>query len=165
METAYELSSCKQNGVFSSMFRKIRVSKYSVVNLFGFCVCEDGKQLLLIITNIRHFFSFMRKISKLCRGCGFYRIYNADPHRHILSDAMQLCQWSPSIIKKKCEVDSYVDVTRLYLSFDVKDKDTSIADLQQDLTSIHNWCFNNSLLIEDQLLYFADAVFYFSFQN
>ena len=29
----------------------------------------------------------------------------------------------------------------------VKDKDTSITDLQQHLTSIRNWCFNNSLLI------------------
>ena len=35
----------------------------------------------------------------------------------------------------------------MYLSFNVKDKDTSITDLQQHLTSIRNWCFNNSLLI------------------
>ena len=48
---------------------------------------------------------------------------------------------------KKCEVDSYVDDTKMYLSFNVKDKDISITDLQQDLTSIRNWCFNNSLLI------------------
>ena len=48
---------------------------------------------------------------------------------------------------KKCEVDSYVDDTKKYLSFNVKDKDISITDLQQDLTSIRNWCFNNSLLI------------------
>ena len=48
---------------------------------------------------------------------------------------------------KKCKVDSYVDDTKMYLSFNVKDKDTSITDLQQDLTSIRNWCFNNSLLI------------------
>ena len=48
---------------------------------------------------------------------------------------------------KKCEVDSYVYDTKMYLSFNVKDKDTSITDLQQHLTSIHNWCFNNSLLI------------------
>lgn len=48
---------------------------------------------------------------------------------------------------KKCEVDSYVDDTKMYLSFNVKDKDISITDLQQDLTSIRYWCFNNSLLI------------------
>lgn len=48
---------------------------------------------------------------------------------------------------KKCEVDSYVDDTKMYLSFNVKDKDILITDLQQDLTSIRNWCFNNSLLI------------------
>ena len=36
----------------------------------------------------------------------------------------------------------------MYLSFNVKDKDTSITDLQQHLTSIRNWCFNNSLLIK-----------------
>ena len=35
--------------------------RFKVVNLFGFCVCEDGKQLLYHY--IRHFFSFMRKIS------------------------------------------------------------------------------------------------------
>ena len=35
----------------------------------------------------------------------------------------------------------------MYLSFNVKDKDISITDLQQDLASIRNWCFNNSLLI------------------
>ena len=35
----------------------------------------------------------------------------------------------------------------MYLSFNVKDKDTSITDLQQHLTSIRNWCFNNSFLI------------------
>ena len=35
----------------------------------------------------------------------------------------------------------------MYLSFNVKDNDISITDLQQDLTSIRNWCFNNSLLI------------------
>ena len=39
---------------------------------------------------------------------------------------------------KKCEVDSYVDDTKMYLSFNVKDKDISITDLQQDLTSIRN---------------------------
>ena len=33
------------------------------------------------------------------------------------------------------------------MSFNVKDKDISITDLQQDLTSIRNWCLNNSLLI------------------
>ena len=32
---------------------------------------------------------------------------------------------------KKCEVDSYVYDTKMYLSFKVKDKDTSITDLQQ----------------------------------
>lgn len=33
------------------------------------------------------------------------------------------------------------------MSFNVKDKDKSITDLQEDLISICNWCFNNSLLI------------------
>ena len=32
---------------------------------------------------------------------------------------------------KKCEVDSYVYDTKMYLSFNVKDKDTSITDLQR----------------------------------
>ena len=48
---------------------------------------------------------------------------------------------------KKCEVDSYVDDIKMYLSFNVNDKDTSIVDLQQDLTLIRNWHFNKSLLI------------------
>ena len=43
----------------------------------------------------------------------------------------------------KCEIDSYVDDTKMYLSFNVKDKDKWITDL----ISIRNWCFNNSLLI------------------
>ena len=48
---------------------------------------------------------------------------------------------------KKCEVDSYVDDTKMYLFFNIKDKDTSVTDQQQDLISIRNWGFNNSLLI------------------
>ena len=48
---------------------------------------------------------------------------------------------------KKCEVDSYVDETKMYLSFNTKDKDISIMDLQQNLTPIRNWCSNNSLPI------------------
>ena len=48
---------------------------------------------------------------------------------------------------KKCEVDSYVDDTKMYLFFNIKDKDTSVTELQQDLISIRNWGFNNSILI------------------
>lgn len=51
---------------------------------------------------------------------------------------------------KKCEVDSYVDDTKMYLFFNIKDKDTSVTDLQQDLNSIRNWGFNNSLLINPE---------------
>ena len=46
METAYDLSSCEQNLVFSSLLNVQENNRFKKVNLFGFYVCEDGKQLL-----------------------------------------------------------------------------------------------------------------------
>ena len=43
-DLSYELSSCERNGVFSSMFRKISVSKQSISS--AFYVFEDVKELL-----------------------------------------------------------------------------------------------------------------------
>ena len=61
-DLSYELSSCERNGVFSSMFRKISVSKQSISSAFMFLRMLRS----CFITNIRFFFCFLRKISELC---------------------------------------------------------------------------------------------------
>ena len=53
--------------------------RFKVVNIFGFLFVRMVGSCF--ITNIRHFFSFMRRM----RILGNY----VDPHRRILSDAMQ----------------------------------------------------------------------------
>ena len=75
---SYELSSCERNGVFSSMFRKIIVSKQSISSAFMFLRMLRS----CFITNIRYFFCFLRKISELC---GKYRNYAED------ADFSELC--------------------------------------------------------------------------
>ena len=61
------ISSCERHGVFSSMFRKISVSKQSISLAFMFLRMLRS----CFITNIRCFFCFLRKISDLCVRCGF----------------------------------------------------------------------------------------------
>ena len=77
-DLSYELSSCERNDVFSSMFRKISVSKQSISSAFMFLRMLRS----CFITNIRYFFCFLRKISELC---GKYRNYAED------ADFSELC--------------------------------------------------------------------------
>ena len=75
METAYdlsyELSSCERNGVFSSMFRKISVSKQSISSAFMFLRMLGAA--LSLISDISSVF------------CGKYRNYAED------ADFSELC--------------------------------------------------------------------------
>ena len=68
--------------MFSSMFRKISVSKWSISLAFVFVRVVSS----CFITNIKHFFSYAENIviMRRIRILGNY----ADPHRRILSDAM-----------------------------------------------------------------------------
>ncbi|PFX22791.1 putative RNA-directed DNA polymerase from transposon BS [Stylophora pistillata] len=43
--------------------------------------------------------------------------------------------------------ESYVDDTKLYVSFPVQDWAKAVADLSADLLQIRNWCFANRLLL------------------
>ena len=48
---------------------------------------------------------------------------------------------------KHCPVESYVDDTKLYMSFQPHDSGNIVAALNEDLVSILNWCFENGLLL------------------
>ena len=52
----------------------------------------------------------------------------------------------PSVVKFSC-VESYVDDTKIYLSFSTKDLDTCMTQVIEDLRNIARWCCTNSLLI------------------
>ena len=46
-----------------------------------------------------------------------------------------------------CSVQCYVDDTKLLLSFRLQDQSRIVAEINQDLTRIRNWCFDNQLLL------------------
>ena len=46
-----------------------------------------------------------------------------------------------------CSVQCYVDDTKLLLSFLLQDQSCIVAEINQDLTRIRNWCFDNQLLL------------------
>ena len=48
---------------------------------------------------------------------------------------------------KHCLVESCVDDTKLYMSFQPHDSGNIVAALNEDLVSIRNWCFENGLLL------------------
>ena len=50
-------------------------------------------------------------------------------------------------IPQKCSTQSYVDDTKLITSFELKDNLDAIADLEDDLFKIAEWCSNNQLLL------------------
>ena len=50
-------------------------------------------------------------------------------------------------ISNSCSLESYVDYSKLYLSFSVKDAEDAAARLTADLQRIAAWCCSHSLLI------------------
>jgi len=48
---------------------------------------------------------------------------------------------------KHCQSESYVDDTKLHISFSIQDWANTILDINDDLIRIHNWCFDNHLLL------------------
>ena len=59
--------------------------RFKIVNLFGFCVCEGGNQLVYhLYQAFLQFYAENIVIMRRMRILGNY----ADPHRRILSDAM-----------------------------------------------------------------------------
>ena len=51
------------------------------------------------------------------------------------------------LVPWSCLTESYVDDTKLYISFPVHDWAKAVADLNADLLHIRNWCFENRLLL------------------
>ncbi|CAB4037092.1 Hypothetical predicted protein, partial [Paramuricea clavata] len=56
---------------------------------------------------------------------------------------LTICQLSLKIVSSKC----YVDDTKLFMSFHVHDFNNTVISMNQDLLGIHNWCFDNCLLL------------------
>ena len=50
-------------------------------------------------------------------------------------------------INRRCHLESYVDHSKLLLSFPVKDIDSAKATIEQDLYRVAKWCSLNDLLI------------------
>ena len=48
---------------------------------------------------------------------------------------------------RNCLTESYVDDTKLYMSFRPQDCGDTISAVNEDLVSIRNWCFDNGLLL------------------
>ena len=51
---------------------------------------------------------------------------------------------------KKCSSESYVDDTKLLLSFHINNSSNAVVDLNGDLIRIRNWCFDNLLLLNPE---------------
>ena len=52
-----------------------------------------------------------------------------------------------STVPQFCLSQSFVDDTKLYLSFQLKNKPQAVAEINQDLVLFRNWCLNNFLLL------------------
>ena len=55
-----------------------------------------------------------------------------------------------SNVPRNCSTECYVDDTKIYMSFNVKDCDDAVAAVNEDLHNIRNWCFQNSLLLNPE---------------
>ena len=51
------------------------------------------------------------------------------------------------VVTPSCELDSYVDDSKLYLSFSTKDMEQATQNLEEDLHRVAKWCCENQLLI------------------
>jgi len=51
------------------------------------------------------------------------------------------------LVPQHCCVQCYVDDTKLLLSFRPQDQSRVVAEINQDLKRIRNWCFDNQLLL------------------
>ena len=50
-------------------------------------------------------------------------------------------------VPQKCISHSYVDDTKLQVSFKLQNKDIAVAEMNEDLFKVCNWCFRNYLLL------------------
>ena len=55
-----------------------------------------------------------------------------------------------SNVPRNCSTECYVDDTKIYMSFNVKDCDDAVAAVNEDLHNIRNWCFQNGLLLNPE---------------
>jgi len=51
------------------------------------------------------------------------------------------------LVPQHCSVQCYVDDNTLLLSFRLQDQSCIVAEINQDLIRIRNWCFDNQLLL------------------
>ena len=51
---------------------------------------------------------------------------------------------------KNCSIESYFDDAKLFLSFGIKERETALSQLTQDLNRVASWCCTNRLLINPQ---------------
>ena len=51
---------------------------------------------------------------------------------------------------KNYSIESHVDDTKLFLSFEIKERETALSQLTQDLNKVASWCCTNRLLINPQ---------------
>ena len=48
---------------------------------------------------------------------------------------------------RNCLTESYVDDTKLHISFRPQDCGDTVSAMNEDLVSIRNWCFENGLFL------------------
>ena len=53
-------------------------------------------------------------------------------------------------IPKNCSTECYVDDTKLYMSFGVKECHNAVTAINEDLLRIRDWCFDNGLLLNPE---------------
>ena len=66
-------------------------------------------------------------------------------HQNILFDKLRDVG-----VPRNCSTECYVDDTKIYMSFNVKDCDDAVAAVNEDLHNIRNWCFQNGLSLNPE---------------
>ena len=59
------------------------------------------------------------------------------------------------LVSNACKIESYVDDSKIYLSFSSKDINTGLEKLKHDLNRVASWCCSNLLLINLNKTIFA----------